>query len=187
MLDFGDESLHRAIASLAKIYSSLAVAEGYLNDLPISDSEHQKAKNDLALEKAQKSVADALNDDFNTPEVWAALYEVIRLYNTKVKRGAKVTAPLVALSQALLSWVREVGSLMSLFQKPAHQFLHELDDLLLQKMNLERKKVDDLVNLRAQARASKDFAKSDELRKQLTDLGISVMDLPQGSFWEVTK
>lgn len=187
MLDFGDEALHRSIASLAKIYSSLALAEDYAKALEVSEADLQKARADLGLAKAQKTVTDALNDDFNTPEVWAALYEVMRHYNAKVKRGVKATAPIVALSKSFLQWVHEMGSLMSLFQKPAHNFLRDLDDLLLQKMNLERKKVDELVNDRAQARASKDFAKSDELRKQLADLGISVMDLPQGSFWEVTK
>lgn len=76
---------------------------------------------------------------------------------------------------------------MSLFQKPAHGFLIELDNLLLKKKNLDRSHIDQIVNARSTARAAKDFAKSDELRKELTDLGISVMDLPQGSFWEVMK
>jgi cysteinyl-tRNA synthetase len=47
--------------------------------------------------------------------------------------------------------------------------------------------VNQLVEARAKARADKDFAKSDELRKKLTEIGISVSDLADGSFWEVTK
>lgn len=187
VLDFSEEALDRATSSLAKIYSSMSLAEDYAKSLPVIDSDLQKARVDLNLEKAMSVVGESLNDDFNTPEVWAALYEVIRNYNTKVKRGAKVSASVVALSQAFLKWIHDLGSVMSLFQQPAHEFLISLDNLLLQKKKLERASIDQLVAQRSQARLSKDFAKSDELRKQLTDMGISVMDLPQGSFWEVSK
>lgn len=187
VLDFGDEALERAIASLAKIYSSMSMAEDYVGALAVTDADLKKAQADLGIEKATKTVTDALNDDFNTPEVWAALYEVIRHYNAKVKRGAKAAASHVALSKTFLNWIHEIGATMSLFQKPAHEFLVQLDDLLLKKKNIERAHVDKLVAARSEARAAKDFAKSDELRKELANLGISVMDMPQGSFWEVTK
>jgi cysteinyl-tRNA synthetase len=186
-LDFNDETLTRAIANLARIYSSLSLAEEYIDTGGVSGKDLNQARQDLQIEKASISIEAALNDDFNTPEVWAAFYEVLRIYNSKVKRGAKPTGPIVALSRIFFDWTREIGSIMSLFQKPAKQFLIELDDLLLKKKDLARSKVDQLVAARSEARAAKDFAKSDELRKELADLGISVMDLPQGSFWEVTK
>jgi cysteinyl-tRNA synthetase len=63
----------------------------------------------------------------------------------------------------------------------------QLDNQLLENMKLNRKDVDLLVNDRATARTTKDFLKSDEIRKKLTELGISVSDLAEGSFWEVTK
>ncbi len=187
LLDFGDEALHRSMASLAKIYSSLALAEDFAQALPVAETDLKKAAQVLNLEKADQTVREALNDDFNTPEVWAALYEVLRVYNTQVKRGVKPAVSVVALSKSLLTWVRDLGLLMSLFQKPAHDFLKELDDLLLQKMGILRTDVDRLVAERAEARQAKDFTKSDDLRQKLTQMGISVMDLPQGSFWEVTK
>ncbi len=187
VLDFGDEAILRAISSLAKIYSSMSLAEEYFSLLELTEADLKKAEIDLNLKSAQESVAKALNDDFNTPEVWAVLYEVLRNYNTKVKRGAQATAGIVALSKVFLIWIRDLGLLMSLFQKSPQDFLVELDDLLLLKKNILRSHVDQLVRARAEARAMKDFAKSDELRQELLALGISVMDLPKGSFWEVTK
>lgn len=187
VLDFGDESIDRAISSLAKIYSSLSMAEQFLNSLPVTEADLAKAAVDLNLEKAKSAVSTALNDDFNTPEVWAALYEVLRNYNTKVKRGVKPTAAIVALSQLFFNWIQDLGSIMSLFQQQPQEFLVALDDLLLAKKNIARTHVDQLVMARSEARSSKNFAQSDELRKQLTELGISVMDLPSGSFWEVSK
>ena len=187
VLDFGDEALDRAISSLAKIYSSMSMAEDFINATDVTDADLKKADSDLNLTKAKAAVSEALNDDFNTPEVWAALYEVIRNYNTKVKRGVKATPAIVAISKVFLEWIHDLGSVMSLFQKPAHEFLVALDDLLLKKKNLQRSAVEQIVTARAQARVAKDFAKSDEYRKQLTEMGIAVMDLPTGSFWEVSK
>ncbi|MBS1999528.1 MAG: cysteine--tRNA ligase, partial [Cyanobacteria bacterium SZAS LIN-2] len=46
------------------------------------------------------------------------------------------------------------------------------------------KLVDLLLTLRQEAKAKKDFASSDLIRKSLTDLGITVMDTPAGASWE---
>jgi len=187
LLDFGPEAMERAISSLARIYSAMSLAEDFAKGLEITPGDREKARNDLNLANAEKKVEESLDDDFSTPEVWAQVFEVVRIFNSKVKRGVKPQPAFVALAEELLAWVKSVGQTMSLFQKPAHEFLRELDDLLLQHKNLKRAEIDVLVAERSQARVQKDFAKSDELRKKLTDMGISVQDLPQGSFWEVTK
>ncbi len=59
--------------------------------------------------------------------------------------------------------------------------------MLLKRKNLDRATIDKLVSERGMARAAKDFARADELRKQLSDLGIAVQDTAQGSEWEVAK
>ncbi len=45
--------------------------------------------------------------------------------------------------------------------------------------------VEALLQLRAQARAAKDFATSDRIRDQLTDAGVEVRDTPDGALWEL--
>jgi cysteinyl-tRNA synthetase len=77
--------------------------------------------------------------------------------------------------------------LLSLFQEPAQEFLTNLDNRLLEKKNLNRSDIDQLILERQQARANKDFKRSDELRDQLLQMGISVSDTPLGPVWEVTK
>lgn len=128
-----------------------------------------------------------MDDDFNSPEVFAALFEVVRQFNTQVKRGIKANPAASGKCQAFVNLVRKAGNLMALFQLPAKDFLITLDDMLLRKKNLLRATVDQLVQERAQARVEKNFAKSDELRAKLTEMGISVSDTVEGSFWEVTK
>jgi len=76
---------------------------------------------------------------------------------------------------------------MALFQEKPSDFLRRLDDLLMQKMNLNKEEIQGIVTERTAARAAKDFKKSDELRDRLLALGISVSDTADGTYWEVTK
>jgi cysteinyl-tRNA synthetase len=151
----------------------------------------QKAPVDPGFEKitqeAWAKVTESMNDDFGTPNAVAALFEVVRQFNNQVKRGIKPNAAVLGKAQSFIDFVHKLGKQMAMFQEPADGFLLKLDNMLLEKMKVQRADVDAVVAERSQARANKDFAKSDELRKKLTDMGISVSDTPEGSFWEVTK
>lgn len=189
--DLSDESVHHAIAGLARIYSALALAELMLgpasNDgagaliAPLTPTEKDQ------YQTLWKRIEVAMNDDFNTAEVMAVLFEQVRALNAVAKRGMKPNAKAIGQARILKALAAKMGSMMSLFQQPPMGFLRELDDLLLQKMNLRRADVDAKVQERAQARAAKNFAESDRLRAELTAMGISVSDTPEGSDWEVTK
>lgn len=181
--DFGETAIEHAVHGLARIYSALAVADSYLKGERVAiDAGFQKI-----TDEAWTKIAEALNDDFNTPEAFARVFEVIRAFNGQVKRGMKENPALLGKCQALKDLIARFGVLSALFQEQPQQFLVTLDNMLLEQKKLERKDIDQLVAERSQARANKDFAKSDELRKKLTDLGISVSDTPSGSEWEVTK
>ncbi len=178
--DFSETAIDNSIHGLARIYSALAVAES-LTEGEATDSEFSKI-----CHQAQDGINQALNDDFNTPEAFARVFEVTRNFNAQVKRGVKNKSS-SSKANDYLKLVKGFGKHMSLLQHPAEEFLRELDDMLLRRKKLQREQVDLIVQERAQARAAKDFAKSDELRKKLSDMGITVADSPTGSHWEVTK
>lgn len=181
--DFSEAGVDRAVSGLARIYSALAAAETYLTpEVTATDAAFDKL-----IAEAWGKITEALDDDFGTPEALAAVFEVVRAFNNQVKRGLKPQPALQGKSLAFKKFIQKTGALLSLFEQPAHEFLQSLDDMLLQKMNVSRSAVEALVAERTAVRAAKDFAKSDELRGKLTEMGISVSDTPQGSYWEVTK
>jgi cysteinyl-tRNA synthetase len=180
--DLSPEAIENSIAGLARIYSALALADS----LVAKDTKEEPGFVKVTSE-AWAAIEKSVNDDFNTPEAFARVFEVIRLFNSQIKRGMKANPSVSGKALALLNFVKKFGAMMALFQEPPAKFLHQLDDMLLRKMKISRAEVDELVNERAQARANKDFAKSDELRAKLTTMGIAVADLPEGSFWEVAK
>lgn len=211
--EFGDQAIELAIKGLARVYSALSVAESFVVEAqlqyPIVSGSQKPQDNanrlhslvqakdgnlikkdnafETATQEAWKQIEVALNDDFNTPEVMARIFEIVRLYNSQVKRGMKSNPTVLGKSVQFIDFVHSIGQYLSMFLKSPTEFLITLDDMLLRNMNLPRAKVESLVEERWQARLNKDFKKSDELREQLTSLGISVSDTPAGSFWEVAK
>jgi cysteinyl-tRNA synthetase len=183
ILDFSPDQFEHVISNLARIYSALALASRAAQ----APSEATPADFQKVLDTAKAGVEAALDDDFNTPEALARLFEVIRTFNNTVRTPGPVTPKKAAVAKAFLQWTGWLGNLMSLFAENPADFLRFLDDMLLKQKKLERASIDALVQERAQARQNKDFSKSDELRKQLTEMGIAVQDGPQGSEWEVQK
>jgi cysteinyl-tRNA synthetase len=185
LTDFSEKQVENSISGLARIYSALALAQ------EAAKAEVQAGKPIAAfaktLEESSKAFTDALNDDFNTPEALAAVYSVVRGFNTHFKRGQKVTADLKATAQAFQDFVHSCGQLMALFQEQPTEYLRSLDDRMLAQMGVERLKVDAIVAERTQARTAKDWAKSDQLRDQLLAMKIAIQDTPSGTYWEVQK
>jgi cysteinyl-tRNA synthetase len=183
--DLSEKAIEQAIRGLARIYSSLAVAESYLktssSDI-VADPAFEKLTKD-----AWTQIEVAFNDDLNTPEAFARVFEVIRQWNSQVKLGMKSAPPILAKAKAFRDFLQKFGVLLSLFQEPAAQFLVSLDDMLLKSLSLTRQEIDTVVQERVVVRAAKDFKRSDELRDKLMKMGVAVMDTPEGTFWEVAK
>jgi cysteinyl-tRNA synthetase len=180
--DFGEQAIDQAIHGLARIYSALACAESMKG----SETKPEPGFEKITSE-AWTKITEALNDDFNTPEAFARVFEVIRAFNSQVKRGMKTNPSVSGKAVALQEFILRFGKILALFQEPAQAFLATIDDMLLKKKGLERTQIDSLIAARSEARAQKDFKKSDELRDQLVQMGISVSDTPAGSEWEVAK
>ena len=200
LCDFSDEAVHSAIGGLGRVYSSLALANSVIlaNAQAVSSGDAaaiqmlEAAKKDAATfadvtKPATEQVTAALNDDFNTPEVFAALYAVMKAYNGRTRLGQKLTPQVLATALRFTAWMKEQGELMAMFQQEPAVYLTSLDDRLLSEKGLSRADVDALVNERSAVRVAKDFKRSDELRDALLAKGIAVSDTPQGSVWEVAK
>lgn len=184
VLDFSPSAIGNSITGLARVYSSLAFAT---KASELGADVHTSADFQKVLDEAKVGVERSLDDDFNTPEAMACLFEVVRSFNNMARGPGAVTPKKAAIARAFLAWVKWYGSVMSLFLEPPGQFLRFLDDTLLRQKNLKREDIDMMVAERTKARQAKDFARADEVRNQLKELGIQVQDTAAGSEWEVEK
>ena len=198
--EFSEQTIHQAMKGLAKFYSCLSLCESLIeasseaqakdldfNELKAFLDEVPVDKFSAAIKKSYVAIREALDDDFNTPQVFAEFHELAKLLNTHIRRSTKPDSAAVTKCLLFTQLFRATGQLMSLFQQPAQKYLIAMDDYLLKQMNLSRTEVDRLVSARWQFRQAKNFAEADRLRLELSEMGIQVQDLTDTCHWEVSK
>ena len=114
----------------------------------------------------QEQFVTAMDDDFNASNGITALFDLVKSLNRYLE--------LEVTSQAVLS----------LYDKVLHDLLAVFGLDLEDKSNSIDQEIEALIEERRQARANKDFARSDAIRDQLKEQGILLDDTPQGTVWK---
>jgi cysteinyl-tRNA synthetase len=121
---------------------------------------------------------EMMDDDFNTAGAIAVLHELAGEVNSFIERHdlerSKQSQSLEAASAAVQT-LRNLGGILGLFAE-ASTAPKPADDLPPKLMSL-------LIELRKEARGSKNFALSDSIRKRLSEIGITLEDRPEGTIW----
>ena len=114
----------------------------------------------------QEQFVTAMDDDFNASNGITALFDLVKSLNRYLE--------LEVTSQGVLS----------LYDKVLHDLLAVFGLDLEDKSNSIDQEIEALIEERRQARANKDFARSDAIRDQLKEQGILLDDTPQGTVWK---
>jgi cysteinyl-tRNA synthetase len=142
--------------------------------------ESAEGKGQLDVAAFDEKITDALNDDFNTPVAISVIFEFVKAMNGALDReGLDADVKKEALA-FLDSFAGEVLGI-----------LKSRDELLSGESGESARTLDEvmavLLELRREARASKDFATSDKIRDLLLQRGIEVKDTKEGATWSKKK
>ena len=118
----------------------------------------------------------AMDDDFNTAEALAALFELARELN-RAKQDDAERAPALAFE------LKRLGHLLGLFEQDPAAFLKGGGDAL----PLSEAEIDARIVARAEAKRTRDFAKADRIRDELAALGIVLKDSREGTRWVLER
>jgi len=117
---------------------------------------------------------DALNDDINTSKAISTVDEMINNANEKLDANPKDKN----LKKELISNIEFIESVLGIGGCDAYEYFQFGID------ELTKTKIEELISKRIEAKKIKDFESADKVRDELTALGISVMDTPNGVVWE---
>ncbi len=161
-LNFTEEALadaEKAVEALRGTYRRINDVEG--------TSRHSNVQLREALSRERREFERAMDDDLNTPRALAAIHRAARAVNRGIDQGE------VSVKDAAV----------------IHQFFSDLDrvvGILGGGVKTEElpEEAGRLIRERDQARANRDWATADTLRKQLLAMGIVVEDTPGGTVWK---
>jgi cysteinyl-tRNA synthetase len=161
-LIFNEETQDAAEKSLERLKTALRPASASASGLSAEAASALASQ----AESTKQAFIEAMDDDFNTPLALAALYELVKTINTARGDGAT--------DEQL---------------KPAQSALRELTGVL--GLRLQEKtgssedeaKVLALIEERNEARRQKNWARSDEIRDQLKEMGVVIEDSKDGTKW----
>jgi cysteinyl-tRNA synthetase len=126
-------------------------------------SEVRSQKSEKEIETFKKEFEEAMDDDFNAPLALAALFDLVTYANKNT-----VTADPAAVGKMLVDLGGVFG--LDLSKTPAAEDTSEKD-------------IRRLIGERDRARASKDFKKSDDIRRELAEKGVILEDTKAGTVW----
>ena len=117
--------------------------------------------------------AAAMDDDFNTPEACAVLFDMAREVN-------RLKDSYIQAAAALAARLRELAGLLGVLQLDAEAFLQAGA-----AGKVDAAEVEALIQARLQARAEKNWGESDRIRDQLTAMGVVLEDGKGGTSWRL--
>ena len=161
-VDFSNEALQAA----EKGYTRLMQAYKTLKGLQPS------ASSSVDVKGYRQKCYEAMNDDFNTPIVISHFFDMAKIINTVNDKKATLSQP-------------DIDEMKSLFDTFLFDILGLMDEATGDNTQLLDGLMQMVLDVRAQAKANKDWATSDKIRDRLSALGVTVKDGKDGATWEL--
>jgi cysteinyl-tRNA synthetase len=157
-INYSEDSLKEAKGALERFYTALRG----LPDVPARGAEAFVSR-----------FGEAMDDDFNSPEACAVLFEMAREVNRLRDTDLQSAA-------ALAARLKELAGVLGVLQLDADAFLQAGAG-----GKVDAAEVEALIAARLQARAEKNWAESDRIRDQLAAMGVVLEDGKGGTTWRL--
>ena len=162
-IHYSQENLQTAHAALQRLYISL---RGLVGKPPANFD--AKQFNGKYLEEFQA----AMDDDFNTPDALAVLFDLAREINRLRETDSQQ-------AKQYAECLHYLASILGLLQQDPEQFLK----LGVQQETNDEEKINNLITARNAARAAKNWQEADRLRDELLSIGVALEDTANGTEW----
>lgn len=167
-INFSEELLKQAESALERLYNAKGNLE-YLLKITEDKKMTQKEKElQNRIDKYREKFEDAMEDDINTADALAAIFDMVRDMNRVLNEESSRRIVEIGYTEFM-----KLTSVLGLLQKESQpQGTDEIKEL---------------IKRRQKAREEKNWALADSIREELNDMGIVVEDTPKGAKWYYKK
>ncbi len=165
-LNYTDANLQNARSSLSRLYTALRGWERV---------DSQALFDESPIVAYTERFETAMNDDFNTPEAFAVLFDMATEINRHRDENPEY-------AQNMAHALRENATVLGLLQEDAEVYLHSAP-AKLEGDQLERDEIEALITERSKARQTKNWAESDRIRDYLKEQGVVLEDSGENTIW----
>ncbi len=159
-INFSDLLLEQAKSGLTRIYTCIENLEFLKGSLTGENKDDIKGE----LENLKARFIDAMDDDINTADAISVIFDIVKFANTNIDNTYSEE-----IIDKTISLIKELGNVLGILSKKEDKILDE--------------EVEKLIEERTQAKKDKNFARADEIRDMLKDMGIILEDTRQGVKW----
>lgn len=174
-IDYATDNIDAAGRGLSRLYTAL---RGISLEKPVEKNTLSSALlvADQSIQASfEQKFQDAMDDDFNTPEAIAVLFEIAHEINRQ-----RETEPEKAFM--LAAHLKKLGNILGLLYSEPEAFLQNASG---KAIDIAPQEIEQLIAARDQARKSKQWTESDRIRDILLEKGISLEDTAAGTTWHV--
>ena len=164
-INYSKDMLNQAKSSLERIKNCKNNLNFILTKIDKTDMSEQEKENVAYLQECKTNFIDKMNDDLNTADAITAIFDLVKFANTNVSiDSSKVFV------QQTLDMLNELTGVLNIAMDKTDE-------------DVDVAKIEELIEQRNIAKKSKDFAKADEIRDELKQMGIEIKDTRQGVQW----
>ena len=181
-LDFSRDLLDAARHAMDRLYSALAGAKKILKELPAASSGIMAETLLSPWAEDAERFFSAMDDDFNSPQAIAVLFDVAKKLNrsiAKATKGEQEKGVVAEIEQGVFL-LRGLGGILGfLAEDPDFRFHNPVQ----QTQGISDADIESLIQQRLAARLARNYQEGDRIRQTLADEGITLQDTKEGTTW----
>lgn len=183
-MDIQDSDFQLAESHLYYFYSTIKEMINFIKENN-GDSNSEILNDDVPNTIITKFV-EAMDDDFNSVAAIANLYNIFKYSNNIIKTAKKSNKQIIANTLSkIIKDLNEVYIILGLFEQEPEDFILEIREKYLKKLNIDKEYINNKITERAEAKKIKDFETADNIRNDLEAKGIILKDTINGTVWDL--
>jgi cysteinyl-tRNA synthetase len=188
-IDFSDQNLEDARIGLTRFYEALAHLDKALatadKNAPRGDVPEALIDPVARLTQLEERFRSAMDDDFNTALAIGHMFDAVRAINRVLAEANTLQGCLQDILGRGRDDLLRLGDVLGLFISEPSAWLSRSAQEGLSESGLSVEEIESLIAERREARANKDFSRSDQIRDDLASKGIQLLDGPEGTTWKM--